>query len=871
MNYKYSLLIVIAVLCSTIAGYAQYENVWVFGGNAGMDFNSGSPVGIYTSINSKEASASVCNRQGQLLFYTDGDNIWNRNHKKMPRGSDIVPSPYITWSTAQGALIVPAPGPPNKYYVFSLTELGERLYYSVVNMDMDTGRGDIIPGKKGVLLSVDNSESMTAVVGDRCNVWILTRSRYEGFRAFELTVNGLDTTPVVSNIGSWGNTWGAFGMLEASSDGRKLVQTVQGRLEWWRTEQGLPVFDFDPSTGRVSNMKLLDTMDAYRGVSFSPDNTKLYVEQVFERTDFVKGIYQYDLSSTDPATTKTMIWHNENLSSNTDLKSGPGGKIYFNHFKKPGEYFLNTIDSPNRTGMDCHITENVVALFRDGWLVSSVDYNLPHDVPVLPVDTIVTHTNISGGCITSPLLLKALDSTGWKYQWTGGVQTPELIINRKGRYAVSYSTPCQYHIDSFNVIAVPEVPITGIMKSCKYEANGAIWVHPVSGDTNIYTYSWHDAWGKVLRTQNSITGDTIFNLAQGDYRLYINQGGYDCDTFVDILLTALEYDASFTVDSALCLHDSISFTSTSEGISSWYWYFGDGDTAAGSIATHTFREPGVYTSMLIGLTDQPYCKDTFYTNIKVDSIPYVYFATDGNSTCVGNTINFRPSYRQGATRLAWDFDGSGNQKYDLSPSHSYDQAGVYNVMLTASYPNCHDTSFIDTVSVFPFPVVDLGGDTSLCTGNMPIILKNSKESSLSSYKEWNTGDTSVTIKVTHPGIYSLTLTSEYGCTTSDSIIISKFCYLDIPNSFTPNGDGLNDYFFPRGLLSKGITSCKMDIYSRWGQVVFTTDRIDGRGWDGRFNDVTLPAGVYVYSITVKLEAGDILKEERYHGNVTLIR
>ena len=107
-----------------------------------------------------------------------------------------------------------------------------------------------------------------------------------------------------------------------------------------------------------------------------------------------------------------------------------------------------------------------------------------------------------------------------------------------------------------------------------------------------------------------------------------------------------------------------------------------------------------------------------------------------------------------------------------------------------------------------------------------------------------------------------------GCTGSDTVNVSNDCYLDVPNVFTPNGDGLNDYFLPRQLLSKGLASFSMEIYNRWGQVIFTTSSIDGRGWDGKFNDTPQPEGVYVYVIDATFVDG---QKEHHQGNVTLLR
>lgn len=98
--------------------------------------------------------------------------------------------------------------------------------------------------------------------------------------------------------------------------------------------------------------------------------------------------------------------------------------------------------------------------------------------------------------------------------------------------------------------------------------------------------------------------------------------------------------------------------------------------------------------------------------------------------------------------------------------------------------------------------------------------------------------------------------------------IKPNCYIGIPNVFTPNGDGINDYFFPRQLLSDGFVSFKMEIYNRWGELTFSTTNTNGRGWDGKFNDVAQPEGVYVYTIDAIFKNSN---NGHWQGNVPLLR
>ena len=92
--------------------------------------------------------------------------------------------------------------------------------------------------------------------------------------------------------------------------------------------------------------------------------------------------------------------------------------------------------------------------------------------------------------------------------------------------------------------------------------------------------------------------------------------------------------------------------------------------------------------------------------------------------------------------------------------------------------------------------------------------------------------------------------------------------MDIPNAFSPNGDGINDYFLPRPLLARGLVSFTMTIYNRWGQVIFESGNTEGRGWDGKLNGLEQPEGVYVYLIEATFKDGQM---EKHQGNVTLLR
>jgi gliding motility-associated-like protein len=200
--------------------------------------------------------------------------------------------------------------------------------------------------------------------------------------------------------------------------------------------------------------------------------------------------------------------------------------------------------------------------------------------------------------------------------------------------------------------------------------------------------------------------------------------------------------------------------------------------------------------------------------------------------------------------------------------HSFDGVGPFTVDFNAKFRACPDKAASLNIHVFDAPSIYLGPDTALCPGSSPIQLRDIRNIGNSAAKwKWNTGETKSNILAGKPGEYTATVTIN-GCSTTDTVIIRKDCYVDVPNVFTPNNDGVNDYFFPRRFLTKGVSSFKMSVYNRWGVQIYETTSLDGQGWDGALNGVPQASGVYVYVIDAEFKDGQI---EQHKGNVTLMR
>lgn len=365
--HKYSV-----ILCSLIAAqlFAQNQgNIWYFGDHAGLDFNSGSPVAInggqtYLVSNHNEGTASLCDSTGSLLFYTNGQKVWDRNHLIMPYGTGLMGN----LSSTQAALILPQPGSSRFYYIFTTdaffnANLDKGLRYSVVDMCLNNGNGDIMYGQKNIKIVDTVAEKLTAVRhANGTDYWVITHKYFsDAFYALHLSANGIVDT-VISHIGSVHPTGtpqsnvAAIGQLKASPDGHKLA-IGNGNSNHCIAEY----FDFDPLTGIVSNGVDVqwDTLNNVYGISFSPDNSKLYFAGTYPG-----GIWQFDLTAGagDPDSVRASRTLLTNSGSGfIALQLGPDGKIYATEVPMPNSY-IAVINNPNVGGLACNFMDSAISL-----------------------------------------------------------------------------------------------------------------------------------------------------------------------------------------------------------------------------------------------------------------------------------------------------------------------------------------------------------------------------------------------------------------------------------------------------------------------------------------------------------------------------
>ncbi len=355
-------ILTLSLIFFSLLSYAQKQgNIWYFGNHAGLDFNTTPPTFLLNGQTDfplpnqwNEGCSSISDSSGNLLFYTNGEKIWNKLHQIMPNGNNLMGHS----SSTQSSVIVHQPGSNRFFYVFT-TDASENdfqngLRYNMVDICLDNELGDIIASEKNIKLTDTVTEKLICIPHNNgSDYWIIThQNNSDAFYTFRLTSSGIVDT-IISHTGTFdmNGTYATGGQMIASPNGLKIAYAKPSGIDGFTL-----LLDFDPSSGIVSNPQPLNTLNTEYGVSFSSDNSKLYFSTVGHGE-----IYQYDLNAGNLLAiiaSKTHI-----------LQNGPDGfgclqlaineKIYIS---RAGKEYLSVINSPNSLGVSCDYVDSAIYL-----------------------------------------------------------------------------------------------------------------------------------------------------------------------------------------------------------------------------------------------------------------------------------------------------------------------------------------------------------------------------------------------------------------------------------------------------------------------------------------------------------------------------
>ena len=511
-------VLLLFIVCSQ-NGFSQPQRFynWYFGNKAGVNFSSGAPVALTNGqIITTEGCASISDASGNLLFYTDGVSVWNRNHIVMPNGSGL----FGHASSTQSAIIVQQPGNANLYYIFTAAnDAGPNgICYSVVNMTLAGGLGDVTAAKN-VLIRTPSCEKLTAV--RHCNnrdIWIVTHDwNANSYRTWLLTNTGLNTTPVVSSTGTVinGINQSSYGQMKANPDGNKLLVAHYGF-----GAGGINKFelcDFNNSTGVVSNSFVLGNETGAYGCEFSPDGRLAYGGTNQGR------LLQWNLCAGSNAAISSSMFVIGNFGPFIgSLQLGPDNKVYVSR----NAQFLSVINNPNTIGAGCGFANGSISLSgRDSrmGLPNMASFYLRPQIPPFTYAanclsvafTSPTVNSATNSCSSSPT---GIQSVNWNFgDAASGVNNTSTTLNPSHTFSAigNYSVRLILNLGCYSDTIIQNLTISGFTTNTSFTAascgvsNGTATVTPAVAGS--YTYLW----------SNGATTPTASNLAAGIYNVVV--------------------------------------------------------------------------------------------------------------------------------------------------------------------------------------------------------------------------------------------------------------------------------------------------------------------------------------------------------------
>ncbi|PVY39722.1 PKD domain-containing protein [Pontibacter virosus] len=662
------ILLLLLLIITDAKAQRNKASHWYFPYLSGVDFTQNPPVptdyGKTDEID--RGTAIISDNTGQLLFYTDGHRVWNRNHQRMPNGSGLTKGEVQT--SLQSSLIVPRPGSETLFYIFTtnpghgLVEQG--LFYAVVDMSRRSGLGDVI--QKHVPLHNPVTGSLTAVQhANGKDYWVIAHEYDSGkYLAYLVTASGVQASPVISELPSIQREYP--GQMKAAPDGSRIVVPA---------DAGAEISDFNTRTGKLSNPYVLQR-NPYAwvsGLEFSPNSTLLYVANANQ------AIYQYDLNKNTWAEVEASGyqvggWGFTNIIH--DLQLAPDGRIYAakGGGQGWGATYLGVISNPN--GL-----RNQASFDEKGFpLVSPVDQRLPMFVTsYLANPAAISYAN---HCLGETTVFRAAgigsrDALLWNFgdPASGGANTSTDLaathtFSSPGTYTVSLQVTLgdqvKTHQVQVTIHAKPAVDLGSDISVCE----GTDITMDAGAGTD-FTYLWS-------------TGETTQKIAPtsaGSYWVEVSNGYCTARDEIEVTITA-KPGLELGPDRTLCENTPVLLSAggANQGYSV-LWSTGQ------STPDITVTKPGLY-----------WVEVTNGVCLVRDEITINYIGLKDLSIAAANdTLSYQePLYLEavGTDLVSWSWDlGDGTTSRTANPIHQYAYAGTYNVTLHSTNKNgCPATS-----------------------------------------------------------------------------------------------------------------------------------------------------------------------------------
>ncbi|MCH2223633.1 MAG: PKD domain-containing protein [Crocinitomicaceae bacterium] len=830
-------------------GFSQNQNnIWYFGDGNFLDFNvnfnnpvltgNGAEIATANSTYCLEGSSTVCDAAGNLLFYNNSENVFDRNFNPMPNGVNLNGSA----TTSAQTLAIPKPGSQTIYYIFhmdfaaSAANLG--LYYSEVDMSLNGGLGDVTVNKNILLGGGGCSEQLKAIT--HCNgedIWVISHSVLGNtFNCFLVSSAGVQAVPVSTSIGaSHLDVLSGMSYMTCTKDGSRVA--LAGEMGG---NASVEVFSFDNQNGTFCDPQYLPVPDfSTYGVEFSADGTKIYT------TGF--QLHQYDFN--------TANWFSYPPPEiGAALMRGPNDKIYLvagcDYYDNVGMTMfysrdIHVINDPNNVGVAANLQMNAYLTPRECGLGLSTCY-YPTQTgntcgPVLTANATGSSTNICvDDCITytdlsvGPIVSYDWTFTGGSPSTFSGMNPPSICYPAAGSYTTTLIvTDCAGNSSTTDITinvndcSGPQVLLeAGQTQIC---ATNCINFIDLSLGVNINDWSWSFPGGNPMTSTDQNPQNICYDTP-GTYDVTLmvtDDNGTNTVTIpnyiqVDACLPPI---ANFQIPN-LCAGDCIDIMDLSTNSpTQWNWSLNGAVNTASSDQNPQnicFQTPGVYPVELT--VSNNFGTDTYIQDVVVMSSPnagsdvFVFW-------CETELVqNLELLLDQGVpTNGVWlnPQNTAGLVGAEFFPQIS--GPGVYSIVYELTNGNCTDDVVFE-ITVGEAPNAGLDGVITVCDNDSPFDLFDVLQGNPDNGGFWSPALASNTAvldpSIDPEGIYTYTVAASANCSSDFSQAEVEITYISSlaispVSELCSDGDPVTlNANIPNGVWSgSGITDANLGIFS----------------------------------------------------------
>jgi len=891
-------------LCISLSFTAQNEtNYWYFGNRAALNFDKGKLEVLGDSaMEAPVGSASIANQDGLLMFYSDGSNVWNRNHEVMENGTGLSGDP----NNFQSTIIVPKPGSESIYYLFyarsedatnPLVTAGS--YYAEIAFSDENPLGKVV-SKNAFLDSDSPSEKLSAVhheSGESFWLLILTAENSDSellktvFKAYPVTENGIDFNAVKTELDFGIEN---LGTMKFSVDGKKLVVSSQTTND---TTRYVHYFTFNNTTGELTFERnlLIDPPGANwppKGIEISPNGQFVYVS--FDAGNN-NGIFQYQIEgpgAQDDA--RAVLYFRPNIKVES-LQLANDQRIYVAlTFENNDSQILGVIENPNEKGLLANYSPLSPELNP-----GASKRGLPNFVQSYFASKIITNNE----CYVDPFSFSCssyapISDVIWDFgdgNFGSGITTTHTY-NAPGEYTVKgILTVGSKIVTVYKIVEAYALPVLNSNQElieCDEDSDGLSTfnlfsitskiTNPTLNEELFFYVSQND-----LENEIPITNPENFQNTKQNQEIFVkvvNNNG--CSETTSFIITARFVDLANIKNFYVC-ENSDGIVGDSKGLF-------DSEYLASSIRNQLNIPNSTLLSFYPTYLDAQTNLNEFESNFTYTSGTIYVKAQEADLSCGGiqkftiivnttppinikesYTICFNPSAKPPVIVSANTFNDrfewrnangtvlSTNQDFELNQVEQFSLT-VYKI---ENGIECSNTKVFEVVNP---PMATFGDiivnteDEKNNTISITVEGNSSYEFSLNNIDFFGDSNSYFFSNVA-AGLQTIYVRDKNNCEQS---IAQKVPVIGFKKYFMPNGDGNNDFWNIKGLDKTSFKTIDVKIFNRYGKLLYSIIDFENLGWNGMYNGKKLPENNYWFkALIIDNENNEIYET----GNFSLIR